>query len=649
MPRSIRVLERLKLNGTINPMATIVSSVIVLVITYATSKLLLSMLVIILLCVYAIYLAIILMDKYRLELIQSLYLRRFNTDLINMTNMDDQEIGYVLKQALSYPEPEAQLIGLELLLKNRALQLPSALTTILTSDNHLLVYEVAKILAQRRQNRDFVPAANRVFLRSQHEATQWYLALYLMESDTVEFLQQTRSLLPRKSGVFTAIICVVYIKYGSLEQQIKGMQNLLVMLNSQDTDQRKWFLHVLNELNLPRKEKYLLQFIKQQESSLQVLAVQQIDSPVSPTLVNALVNLLANKSIVHTVTTCLVRIGDPTIASVLAQFYSDSPWSLKQSCISILSLIPGTQAELSLMNILQQTQDMVMKTIAAKYIAYRGVKLKISNELDTFLINMIKAEVQFYYELKSDYGSNQNVLIIEEVKSRLQFVKQRVLYYTTALIGSADILNSSALLTSYNTDKNQHSLALELIDSTIKNREIATLLSTLYLDKTSKGFNSTLLVRDPWLNDYILKVERQEMDSIYMLTKLRRVDLFKNLAAETLQVLASCCASQDMTAGEVIFNEGDAGDGLYIIDSGEVTVTKNGVLIGKLAEYAYFGEMALLADIPRFATTTASSDGVLFYIDKQDFDRISDEIPEIMKSINKQVIKYLTANENISG
>lgn len=139
------------------------------------------------------------------------------------------------------------------------------------------------------------------------------------------------------------------------------------------------------------------------------------------------------------------------------------------------------------------------------------------------------------------------------------------------------------------------------------------------------------------------------MISIYTITRLKKINLFKNLAIETLQVLAECCISRDMADGEIIFNEGDEGDGLYIIDSGRVAITKNGTLIRELSETDYFGELALLADIPRFATATAIAEGALFYIDKQDFDKVTDEIPEIMKNINKQVITYLIENATNKG
>lgn len=646
LPQGARILGRLKLKGIFAPLAIISTSLIIFGIMHMHYKLTLVLVLIVLLCIFSLYVATRLIQQYGIELAKSLYLRRFNSDLINLSPRDNKDIEYVIKQALDYHVPEATIFGLQLLNNNKSLQLPNSLIGLLTGDNSSVVREAASILAGRRNQQEFFNAAMHAFSKSDDEETKWYLALYLMESDLDPFLSWAKELIKIKikTGVLLAIYCLINIKNGDLEHRRNAMELLLKMFHSQDIMQKKWFLYVLHEMSDINKEEYLVEFINQDNSALQILALKQVDATASDTLIDSIVSHIGEINIAYALNNCLIIIGDRVVGRIENRFRAATTYSIKLSCIQALSVLVGNQSDQSLMRLLSTTHDVVLQTVIAKYIAYRGVKNKISEELNGFLINKIEKEVAFYFQLTNGLLHYNNPLIQEEIISRLQYIKKRVLYYTAAIVGYADILNAVPLLTDAQADKHQQALAVELIDSTVENRKIASLLLSLSEDYTIKGATASFSTDDPWLSQYIQDIESNNMDEIYTLTRLRKIDLFKNLPAETLQVLAECCSTRDMSTGEVIFYEGDAGDGLYIIDTGEVAVKKKGKVIAKLSESDYFGELALLVDMPRYATVTAISEGVLFYIDKQDFDKITDEIPGIMKNINKQIIKYLVTD-----
>jgi MFS family permease len=100
---------------------------------------------------------------------------------------------------------------------------------------------------------------------------------------------------------------------------------------------------------------------------------------------------------------------------------------------------------------------------------------------------------------------------------------------------------------------------------------------------------------------------------------LRGVPLLALLPEPILEALARSSARIDAAAGDVVIREGDPGDLFYAIESGEVEVTKDGRHVATLGSGDYFGEIALLRDVPRTATVIARSDTVLQALDRGTF------------------------------
>jgi CRP/FNR family transcriptional regulator, cyclic AMP receptor protein len=80
------------------------------------------------------------------------------------------------------------------------------------------------------------------------------------------------------------------------------------------------------------------------------------------------------------------------------------------------------------------------------------------------------------------------------------------------------------------------------------------------------------------------------------------------LAAIDYQVLANAGFPPAMfQPGEVIFAEGDKGDKMYVIRSGEVEIERGGKVVETLSSGGIFGEMALIDGSPRAATARATT------------------------------------------
>lgn len=100
---------------------------------------------------------------------------------------------------------------------------------------------------------------------------------------------------------------------------------------------------------------------------------------------------------------------------------------------------------------------------------------------------------------------------------------------------------------------------------------------------------------------------------------LASVPIFAPLPGGSLEHLAGRLVPMRLEAGTMIVREGDSGDRFYIVAEGEVEVSQSGAVLSELEAGGYFGEIALIRDIPRTATVTARTPVVLYALDREDF------------------------------
>ncbi len=100
---------------------------------------------------------------------------------------------------------------------------------------------------------------------------------------------------------------------------------------------------------------------------------------------------------------------------------------------------------------------------------------------------------------------------------------------------------------------------------------------------------------------------------------LQQVPLFAPLPGPSLERLASQLEPVAVSAGTEVIRAGEAGDRFYVIESGRFLVTLDGAGTRELGPGDFFGEIALLRDVPRTATVTATTDGRLEALGRQEF------------------------------
>jgi NADH:ubiquinone reductase (H+-translocating) len=125
--------------------------------------------------------------------------------------------------------------------------------------------------------------------------------------------------------------------------------------------------------------------------------------------------------------------------------------------------------------------------------------------------------------------------------------------------------------------------------------------------------------------------------------------LFPPDLAQTKVAFESGIKNQHFEPAEVVFNEGDLGDSVYVIESGECQVLRGDnsevKLLTTLRTGDYFGEMAVLFDNTRNATIKAKTALNVLLIPKVDFDRLRKSVPAFGSVFRELAQRHIEANE----
>jgi hypothetical protein len=103
------------------------------------------------------------------------------------------------------------------------------------------------------------------------------------------------------------------------------------------------------------------------------------------------------------------------------------------------------------------------------------------------------------------------------------------------------------------------------------------------------------------------------------LALLRGVPMLRLLPLTVLEQVASDLTAVQFGAGAEVIRQGEVGDRFYIVAEGTADVSVDGRLVRRLQAGESYGEIALLRDVPRTASVTASGDLVTFTLERDAF------------------------------
>jgi len=133
---------------------------------------------------------------------------------------------------------------------------------------------------------------------------------------------------------------------------------------------------------------------------------------------------------------------------------------------------------------------------------------------------------------------------------------------------------------------------------------------------------------------------------------LQQIPMFRDLDVSKLKLMAFAGQRITYREGEVLFDEGDPPDAVYVVLDGEVDVLRSGpagdVLLARLGRTELIGEIGVLCNKCRNARIVAHSNVQVLRIDKMSFMEIVQQVPRLAMAIIKELSERLErANERL--
>ena len=125
--------------------------------------------------------------------------------------------------------------------------------------------------------------------------------------------------------------------------------------------------------------------------------------------------------------------------------------------------------------------------------------------------------------------------------------------------------------------------------------------------------------------------------------------IFQPFGRKDRRELVERFRAREVRRGDILIHEGQQVDGLYVVLSGEVAVSKGGQPLARLHEGELFGEMSLLQKTPASATVTAARNTSLLRLPREDFDTLILTHPQILALVSELTESRQRSNEALLG
>ncbi|MEY3219282.1 MAG: hypothetical protein RIT27_639 [Pseudomonadota bacterium] len=589
-------------------------------------------------------------QSYQDTLEEAIRIKRFNPyeDAIVESRSNRHTLLDVVERALNDKDPEMVRFGFNMLTKTQTDYLPQPALAHLDSPHYDLRVDCVRA-AFHIKDTQVVPLLLRRVEIEEDGMVLWWLFKTLATLSPENAVNLAPRYLDHPLPLARSGAVVSMFSYGNLDSLILAANQLKIMINSPDPALRKAAAYAISALWMGNFESELRALLQDPDENVSIAAMWAVADQHHIRLIPALVARLGRGRTSHFASRTLTQLGEsvvPHVAEVLQ--LESSPPVVGRLAVRILAAIAGNAADQALADAIHHGSVMT-RTFLAKAVAMRVKRHPPSANLLQRAHQAVMEEIATVSLLKAaQQAENLPEFIRLEIAQRRQMAEERLLYWLDIASRSGEITGViPALMHAQTTpeDVARRAAALEFLDSRIKDRRLKAAIAALEEKPTPVQIAASVLrlheIKDRWLQQVIQSSLEAQMNISEKVMLLRKVKLFASLPGEVLLTIAETCEERELIRGEKIFSKGDSPDGMYIVAAGVVGIYKDGQLVNESVEHEFFGELGLFDDSPRKATAAAQTDGMVLFLQKEVFDGITEDLPEVLRALIRTVISYV--------
>lgn len=204
------------------------------------------------------------------------------------------------------------------------------------------------------------------------------------------------------------------------------------------------------------------------------------------------------------------------------------------------------------------------------------------------------------------------------------------------------------------TKNSSNSKLSSLTDNTYNldnGKKVIPLHSTSLYDVARRASVSSECINPSTFPDPLINVSGFQLTS-YQLNILKKSlaqnFLFKSVDESALHLIFESLKQKKFKKGDIIIRQGDEGDYFYVVEHGAVEYSIGDAVVGQEGVGASFGELALMYFSPRAATVKATTDSILWALDRITFRRILLDETATKRQMYKEFLKEVPILEHLT-